>query len=287
VDNLVFDTHTHILPDEFRRDRAGMVRRDRTFAALFGDGLGRTASAEELATSMDANGVGVSVAAGYGWTDLGVARLANDYALEAAERYRGRVVPFCSAPLEDPRAAVAEVARCARAGARGMGELHFDTQLPGSGQVELSALAPLMDAAREMGLVTLVHASEPVGHSYPGKGAFTPDRALTLAQAFPRNRFILAHFGGGLPFYALMPEVRKALANVWFDSAAQPFIYRPAAFTASAVAAGEGRLLFGSDFPLLPQRRALLSVRRSGLASQALDAVLGGNAAALFGQAPA
>jgi hypothetical protein len=139
-----------------------------------------------------------------------------------------------------------------------------------------------MAVARQFDLPVLVHVSEPVGHTYPGKGRFTPDKALQLAQMFPVNRLIFAHFGGGLPFHSLMPEVRDALANVWFDSAAQPFLYRPAVYKASAVSAGSDRVLFGSDFPLMPQRRALAAAGKSGLSDTALEAVLGGNARSLL-----
>ena len=39
-----------------------------------------------------------------------------------------------------------------------------------------------------------------------------------------------AHWGGGLPFYALMPEVEDSLSNVYFDSAASPFLYDASVF---------------------------------------------------------
>jgi predicted TIM-barrel fold metal-dependent hydrolase len=58
-----------------------------------------------------------------------------------------------------------------------------------------------------------------------------------------------------LPFYAHMPEVRKALANVYFDSAATPFLYDQSVFSTVASAIGPDRMLFGSDFPLLNAKR--------------------------------
>ena len=281
---MIIDSHTHILPDEFRQERARILRADATFAALFSETGAKTATAAALIASMDRAGVGVSAAAGYGWTDEGVARLANDYALDAARRHPGRIVPFCSAnPLDGERAA-REVRRCAEAGARGIGELHPDTQgFSSSDPAVLRRLAPLMEAARAFGLPVLVHASEPVGHAYPGKGTFTPDRALALAQAYPENVLVFAHFGGGLPFHALMPEVARALDNVYFDSAAQPFLYTPVAYAAAALAAGGSRILFGSDFPLVSQQRALRAARSGGLDGHDEGRVLGSNAGGLFG----
>ncbi|MDA1257314.1 MAG: amidohydrolase family protein, partial [Chloroflexi bacterium] len=148
---------------------------------------------------------------------------------------------------------------------------------------EPARLSRLMALAEEAAVPVLIHASEPVGHTYPGKGATTPDRLLGLAVAFPEVAFVFAHFGGGLPFYSLMPEVARALTNVYFDSAATPFLYRPDVYAVSETAAGHGRVMFGSDFPLLRQGRALRGAREAGLSESQLAGVLGGNAAALFG----
>ena len=46
---------------------------------------------------------------------------------------------------------------------------------------------------------------------------------------------IAAHWGGGLPFYALMPEVRDALQNVWFDTAAGHLLYDRRSIDASSI----------------------------------------------------
>lgn len=278
---MIVDAHTHILPDEFRSERQRMLRVDGTFRSLFTAPARTTVSAEQLVGEMDESGVQASVAAGYGWTDPGVARLANDYALDAARRFPGRVVPFCSVNPLWGEEAVRELTRCADEGAKGLGELHPDPQ--GFADADLATLAPVLDAARSMGLVTLLHASEPVGHAYPGKGTVTPDMLLALVRAYPRNTFVFAHFGGGLPFYSLMPEVELALSNVYFDSAAFPFLYLPRVFDTAISAAGADRILFGSDYPLIGQGRSLAGFRESGVSGEAQEAVLGGNAARLFG----
>ena len=281
--SMIIDAHTHILPVEFSRDRSLVLAADATFAVLFGHGRAKTATAEELIASMDAEGVATSVAAGYGWTDPGIARQANDYALDAARRHPGKIIPFCSVNPLWGEAAAREVRRCAETGARGIGELHPDTQgFSMADRDALGLLAPAMDAARVFRLPVLIHCSEPVGHVYPGKGSFTPDRALALAQAFPENIFIFAHFGGGLPFYAQMPEVSDALRNVYFDSAAQPLLYRPHVYASAAAGAGNEKVLFGSDYPRLSQGRAIRAVRAAGLGPAVEAAVLGGNAARLL-----
>jgi hypothetical protein len=181
--------------------------------------------------------------------------------------------------------AVAEIQRCVQAGLRGVGELHPDTQ--GFDLTDRETMQPLMDAALRLGLPVLVHSSEPVGHQYPGKGRTTPAKLYRFIQQFPDNAIICAHWGGGLPFYALMPEVPEVLRNVYFDSAASPFLYRPQVFGQVAALVGAERILLGTDYPLLSHRRLLRQVAESGLSPTDWAAFLGGNATRLLGLSPA
>jgi hypothetical protein len=122
-----------------------------------------------------------------------------------------------------------------------------------------------------------------VGHQYPGKGSTTPDKLYRFIQNFPGNVIICAHWGGGLPFYNLMPEVREALKSVYFDSAASPFLYRPEVFNAVSELAWAGKVLFASDYPLMEISRPLWQAKGAGLAPDVEAALIGGNAAKLFG----
>ena len=135
----------------------------------------------------------------------------------------------------------------------------------------------MMDAAREMGLIVLVHCSEPVGHCYAGKGKTTPDKMWAFIQNFPDNKIVCAHWGGGLPFYALMPEVREGLENVYFDTAASPFLYTPDVFESVAGIVGAERILLGTDYPLLSQTRLLKQVNGSPLSDEQKRLILGEN----------
>ena len=276
---MIIDFHTHILPASFQERRGDLARRDPTFAALFSNG-GRMASADDLVAAMDEDGVDLSVAMGYGWSDPDVAREANDCLLDAAARHPKRIAAFCAVHPRWGDAALREAERCADAGALGIGELHPATQ-----EIDLAAdpaMAALADFAAERRLPIAVHGSEPVGHAYPGKGTTGPSQLLAAAMRFPKTQWIFAHWGGGLPFYALMPEVRAALANVHFDSAASPFLYDARVFDVAVRAAGADRILFASDYPLLRASRVIAQVRET-LNAQTADAVLGGNAMRLLG----
>lgn len=275
---MIVDSHTHIFPPEVIRQRDLYRRRDAWFGALYADPRARLATADELIQAMDAAGVDVAVTFGFGWADPGLCRLANDYTLAAVRAHPGRLVGLAVVNPRSPEA-VAEIERCAAGGLRGVGELMPDGQGYALGDVD--TLAPLMEAAQALGWPVLTHATEPVGHRYPGKGRPSLEGAVRLASRFPETTLILAHWGGGLPFYELMPEVRAALANVYYDTAASSFLYNDAIYALASRLVGE-RLLFGSDYPLLAPGRLLERVRAAGLPAESLAAMLGKNAARLY-----
>lgn len=277
----IIDFHTHIFPPSVRNRRNHWLQRDATFGALYADDRTRMASAEDLIAAMNADGVDVAVAMGLGWTDYGLAREANDYIIEEARRWRNRIVGFAGVNPAWGVRAVREAERCADAGLRGIGELHPDYQ--GYDLADKRAMTPLMEIAQQRNLIVTTHASEPVGHSYTGKGSVTPQVLMRFISAFPAATIVCAHWGGGLPFYALMSEVAAALENVYFDTAASPFLYTPAVFDTVAGLVGARKILLGSDYALLRPRRLTAQVRSSGLSASQQAAVMGGNAARLLG----
>ena len=72
---------------------------------------------------------------------------------------------------------------------------------------------------------------------YAGKGA-TPLAAGLRAglSSSPELDIILAHWGGGLLFYETMPEVRRTLRRVWYDTAASPLLFPTQAIFRAALA---------------------------------------------------
>ena len=280
---MIVDFHTHIFPEDVRRRRDRYLKTDSTFAELYADPRARMASAEDVIMAMDRDGVDVSVVMGIGWTDPGLAREANDYIIDSVRAYPDRLIGFASVDPRRGGAAASEADRCARAGLRGVGELHPDTQSFDLGS--RAVMAPLMEAVMEHDLIVTTHSSEPVGHMYAGKGETRPEKLWRFIQNFPGARIVCAHWGGGLPFYALMPEVREALENVYFDTAASPFLYDYQIFETAAGLVGPGKILMGSDFPLMPAARLLGQIGKSGLSAEDAKAVKGDNAARLLGLA--
>ena len=278
---MIVDAHCHIIPPSFAGRREELAARDTTFAEILASPSARIADATKLLEAMDRDGVDHSVVMGMGWNDYDVAVEANDYIIDAVSRNPGRLTGFASVNPAWGDAAVMEAQRCAEAGLRGIGELHPDTQ--GVDITDAALMAPLMDLARELSLLILFHCSEPVGHRYPGKGATTPGKVWQFIQGFQENKIICAHWGGGLPFYSLMPEVGAGLSNVYFDSAASPFLYRPAIYPTVASLVGADRILFASDYPLMRPSRSLAEVAARPLPECDRRLILGGNAARLLG----
>ena len=133
------------------------------------------------------------------------------------------------------------------AGLKGIGELHPDSQAFDLGDPD--TMAPLLEAVRQHDLIVTTHSSEPVGHLYHGKGKTRPEVLWRFVQSCPDVTVVCAHWGGGLPFYALMPEVAEGLGNVYFDTAASPFLYDARVFTVVASLVGADRVLPGERLP--------------------------------------
>ncbi len=277
---VVVDFHTHIFPPWIRERRGEYIKRDSCFSLLYSQPKAKIATAEELLASMDEVGVDLSVILNIGWTSQELCRETNDYILDSVSRYPKRFVAFCAVQPKAGDNAVAELERCAKAGAMGVGELRSDVQ--GFDLTDNTIMNPLVDIAVKHNLILLTHSSEPVGHQYPGKGRLTPDILYSFVKAFPALKIVCAHWGGGLPFYALMPEVADALGNVFFDTAATPFLYRPEIFEMLSRIIGSDRILFGTDYPLMHQNRVIEQVRCARLPAEDKAKILGANALKLL-----
>lgn len=144
-------------------------------------------------------------------------------------------------------------------------------------------MTPFINAVMKHKLMLLSHASEPVGHIYPGKGAVTPEILYPFIASYPDLTIILAHWGGGLPFYALMPEVSGAMQNVFFDTAASPLLYSPQIYEQVIQLVGAEQILFGSDYPMLEQGQALKDIASPNLSEETKNLILAGNAQKLLG----
>lgn len=277
----VIDAHTHAFPPDWVSDRSHLLLRDRWFSACYEAPLAKIIDATSLLEAMDEAGVAQAVMCGWPWTDAGLCREHNDYLAEAASASGGRLAWLATvSPLTSE--AAPETRRCLELGASGIGELNADAQ--GFDLAEAGVMAEVAEVLIAAGKPVLLHASEPVGHHYPGKGTATPDRLVTFLTANPHLPVVLAHWGGGLPFYELMPEVRKMTRNVTYDTAASSYLFQPAVFRSVLDIVGRERVLWASDHPVLGMGRFLERTRRSAqIRPDEWPAVTAGNARRVYG----
>ena len=280
ISSVLVDFHTHVFPPWLRERREEYIKRDPCFSLLYSRPEARMATVEELLASMEEAGIGLSVMLNIGWASHELCVRTNDYILESVSRHPTRLVGFCGIQPAAGHAAVAELERCARAGAKGIGELRSDVQ--GFDLADKTTMKPLVDAALKHDLIFLTHSSEPVGHEYAGKGSIAPGTLYAFISSFPSLKLVCAHWGGGLPFYALMPEVARALINVFFDSAATVFLYKPEIFEQMSRIIGSDKILFGTDYPLMHQNRVIAQIQSSRLPDEDKAKILGANAQELL-----
>ena len=278
--NMIVDGHVHVFSPRLIARREAYCSADACFALLYSSPAAKINSAEDLISSMDENGIAQSVIQNIGWASHDACRRSNDYILESVSRYSGRLIGFCAVQPLELEESLIEIARCSQGGAKGIGELRPDVQ--GYDLCNPGIMEPLMAEIARQGMVLSLHASEPVGHKYAGKGNVTPGILFEFISSFREITVMLAHFGGGLLFYEAMPEVKDILANTYYDTAAAPFLYKSEIYRAAVETAGPGKMLFGSDWPLLSPQRVMEHIRAAGLDPADLDRILGGNAQRLF-----
>jgi uncharacterized protein len=267
---VIIDFHTHIFPPHVRDKREDCARRDTTFAEMYADPKAKIATAEDLLASMDEAGVDVSVALGFAWQSHEDTVRHNEYLLESAARSSGRIVPFTTINMSDAGAAN-EIERCTKAGARGIGELRPENQ----GWDLLGAYGHLLANAAANGQILLFHVTESGDRNYPGRHGLPFETFRTYVERNPQLTIVGGHLGGG--YY----ENRGLRAAPFVDTAAIPFLCPDDAAIDALKRVPANRILFGSDFPLISQQRALAELRRA-CPPDALEAALFENAAELL-----
>lgn len=278
---MIIDFHTHVFPAFFRDGKEDLSGKEPAFHSLYQSPDARVVGVTELLRNMDQEGIHKSVIFGFPWDSPDRYRRHNDYIAEAVNRYPDRLIGFCCfSPMA--KTCAQEVERCLTAGLSGVGELAWYGH--GLTRQMSKALTDVMALCARSNIPVLFHTNEPVGHTYAGKAPMNLGQIYRLVQSYPNNRIVLAHWGGGLFFYALMKkEVKEVLRNVWFDTAASPYLYGPEVYRVAGRLIGFEKILFGSDYPLLSPSRYFKEMTLDPLPDDAMAKIQGGNAAALLG----
>lgn len=284
------DAHVHLYPPEVAANPAAWAeaggeahwarlctrrRKDGAPVQLF-------PSVDELLRDMDAAGIERAVLLGWYWEKPSTCAAQNRFYAQCMRAHPDRIAACAAVHPDD----LGEMTRAANAGFCGVGELSPHSQGFAGDDARVGEMLRL---AGELKLPVNLHVTDPASRRYDGWVSTPLEDFTRWAREFPRTRFVLAHWGGGLAF----DSASRALANVWFDTAASPLLYDATAWTRALAAVGPERLLFGSDYPLRLFPRddqasglsRFVNEARANLPSEAQAAVMGGNAVSLFGAA--
>jgi hypothetical protein len=278
---MIIDFHTHIFPRFFRKERQRFFPEEPSFEDLYRSPKSSLAGRDAILRDMDEGQVQKSVVFGFPWENEDYFHRHNDYIIESVQKHPDRLIGFCCFSLRSPQA-WNEAERCLEAGLSGIGELafyhsHFDDK-------DIESLKDIMGVCAKFDVPIMLHTNEPVGHHYPGKTVMPLNQLYHLLKEYPSNKVVLAHWGGGLFFYGLMKkEVKETLRNVWFDTAASPYLYRPEVYRIAGEIVGSEKILLGSDYPLLKPGRYLDEMASVNLTDRTIQKISGENAADLLG----
>ena len=276
---MLIDFHTHIFPKEICENREKFFKGEPAFKLLYDSPKSKLVTAEDLLSMMDEERIDLSVAFGFPWKNKDFYKLNNDYIIDVVKNYDNIKGFGCFDTINS--GVYEETVRCLENGLCGIGELAFYQS--GIDDEALDQLSPVMEVCLEKNVPVMIHTNEPVGHQYPGKTPVTQLQIYNLALRFPENKIVLAHYGGGIFFYNLLKkDVKNALKNVYYDTAASPFLYDKEIYKKSSELAGFDKILLGTDFPLLKPSRYINEMVDSSISEDLQEAICGKNAAKLL-----
>jgi len=272
---MIIDSHVHLLPRKVQVDRTPFCHSDQAFGSIYSSAKAKLVSESDIIQYLDKSGIDKAIVFGFPWEDINLIRQNNDEIWSFHQRYPDRIIPFAVLSSGRREPAHHEAARALEAGFAGFGELAM--YHGGWSFADFEALSPSLKLAQVKRVPVIIHVNEPVGHHYPGKIPVDFSGLLRIISAHPDVDFILAHFGGGVFVWALMPEIASILARTYLDTAASPYLFDAKIFEVACRIMGTDKVIFGSDYPLLPLKRYLADMDKAGIEGPVREAILGGN----------
>lgn len=268
---------------------------------------------EEREGWLGENGIDVQVSGG--WLDSfayetpaeeGAAwsRFMNEHLLECT-RGRPWIEPLATVPLQDGRLAASVLREAVEAGYPGA---MIGTQPKGGhGNLDDPDLDPFWEAASDLGTVVYMHPMFGCGDerlldydmiNAVGRGVDTTTAVARMIYAghftrYPGMRMVLSHGGGALPYllgrlsrnYEMhrddgYADPGEQMRRLWYDTV----LFDPGALRFLCGCFGAERVVLGSDYPFpIGDMTPCRIVHEAGLPEAETSAILGDNAAGLFG----
>jgi uncharacterized protein len=252
------------------------------YEAVLGLEKRRNLSVDDLVAEMDGAGVSHAVVhAEYEYGDP--ADELNEAVAALVTRMPDRFSGYGTVSLSPLRVmrAVAQVARCAQLGLRGINIQPSFFGIP----IDHAQLYPVYARASELGLGVGIHT----GVNYTSHLPIKHDHPLQIDQVacdFPDLLLVACH--AGWPWGAELVAVARKHPNVYleFGGLAPKYVGAPGTgwevvfrFMNSLLS---NQVLFGTDWPVFPMPRAIAEWREIALKPSVLEALLGGNASRLL-----
>lgn len=251
---MKIDAHIHFTPPSLGENLAEFSEQEPYWGLLLTpDPINHTeqgwATPERMIDDMDAAGIDKVVLLGvYRHTPESCVDTNNE-TLDIIRRWPDRVIGFAVVQPTPVEKALDELKRCLDGGMIGMGEMNPYGQKLAFDDPRFLRMA---EACIDHDIPMNLHVNSEVGHFALGKTVTPLVNYYHLATLYPELKLILAHWGGGLFLYELMPEVKRVMKNVWYDTAGTPLNYPPdGMFRTALTCVSHEKLLYGSDYPIL------------------------------------
>lgn len=238
------------------------------------DGAGEWPVSVTLA-AMDQGGVDRSLICA--WEGPRGSLISNDEVAVFVSAAPGRLVGVGSVDLSRPREAVREVRRCVQElGFKAIRVLPWLWELPPTH----ARFYPVFNECCELGVpfCTQVGHTGPLMPSEVGRPIPYIDQ---VAIDFPDLVIVCGHIG--YPWTEEMIAVATKHPNVYIDTSAYTVRRYPSQLVEYLRAHGAGKVLFGTNWPMITPRKALEGLDDLALPAATRAAFLGGNAARAFG----
>jgi hypothetical protein len=245
----------------------------------WGTGQGGSAAADEwpvalTVASMDEAGIAKSLISA--WEGPQGSLISNDEVAGFVAQAPGRLVGVGSVNIRRPLDAVREMRRCVRdLGFKAIRVLPWLWELPPTH----ARFYPVYSECCELGVpfCTQVGHTGPLMPSEVGRPIPYIDQ---VAIDFPELVIVGGHIG--YPWTDEMIAVATKHRNVFIDTSAYTVRRYPPALVAYLKAHGRDKVMFGSNWPMIPPARALEGLDQLGLDEKTRAAFLSGNAARVF-----
>lgn len=257
----IFDAHCHIYP-------AIIAEKAAAATAKFYEGLGITLDGTVKTLFAHSGDITMHLVQSVATTQSQVHSVNNFIAREVA-LYPDRLYGFGTLHQESSSEDICELMDLGLHGVK----LHPDIQ---KFQLDDPRIFRLCEELEAESLTLLIHTGD-IRYDFSN-----PNRLIPLLKAFPKLKFIGAHFGG----HSVWDEAAHSLAgkyeNLWVDCSSSFFAMTKNKARDLIHTFGTDRVLFGTDYPMWSPKEELKFFRSLELPPEEEEAILWNNAAKLF-----